>query len=100
MLSGARTGSSHPCARQPLENGVNTLNGVPEPVDPWCIARLLAATVGKERPDVVKTFREMIPMGDYGQPEDLGPLALYLASDASRYMTGTTLVIDGGYTCL
>lgn len=54
----------------------------------------------KERPDVVKTFREMIPMGDYGQPEDLGPLALYLASDASRYMTGTTLVIDGGYTCL
>ena len=37
-------------------------------------------------------------MGDYGQPEDLAPLAVYLASEASRYMTGSVLVIDGGYT--
>ena len=36
--------------------------------------------------------------GDFGQPEDLGPLAVYLASDASRFMTGAALVIDGGYT--
>ncbi|MEC9095855.1 MAG: SDR family oxidoreductase [Planctomycetota bacterium] len=47
---------------------------------------------------MVSTFRAQIPMGDHGQPEDLGPLALYLASDASRYMTGAGLVIDGGYT--
>lgn len=52
----------------------------------------------REKPDVVSTFRAQIPMGDHGQPEDLGPLALYLASDASRYMTGAGLVIDGGYT--
>ena len=37
-------------------------------------------------------------LGDFGKPEDLGPLAVYLASDASRYMTGAALVIDGGYT--
>ena len=53
----------------------------------------------REKPDVVSTFRAQIPMGDHGQPEDMGPLALYLASDASRYMTGAGLVIDGGYTC-
>ncbi|MBH57171.1 MAG: short-chain dehydrogenase [Planctomycetaceae bacterium] len=53
----------------------------------------------REKPDIVSTFRAQIPMGDHGQPEDLGPLALYLASDASRYMTGAGLVIDGGYTC-
>lgn len=52
----------------------------------------------REKPDVVSTFRAQIPMGDHGRPEDLGPLALYLASDASRYMTGAGLVIDGGYT--
>ena len=52
----------------------------------------------KERPEVIETFKEQIPMGEFGEPEDLGPLAVYLASDASRYMTGATLVIDGGYT--
>jgi hypothetical protein len=37
-------------------------------------------------------------MGRYGEPHELGPLAVYLASDASAYMTGAALVIDGGYT--
>jgi NAD(P)-dependent dehydrogenase (short-subunit alcohol dehydrogenase family) len=49
-------------------------------------------------PEVIERTRSNIPMGDFGQPEDLGPLAVYLASDASRYMTGAALVIDGGYT--
>jgi gluconate 5-dehydrogenase len=52
----------------------------------------------KTNPEVINTFKSLIPAGDFGQPEDLGPLAVYLASDASRYMTGATLVIDGGYT--
>ena len=51
-----------------------------------------------EHPDVISKFREQIPQGDFGQPEDLGPLAVYLASDSARYMTGAALVIDGGYT--
>jgi gluconate 5-dehydrogenase len=51
-----------------------------------------------QNPEIINTFKTQIPMGDFGQPEDLGPLAVYLASDASRYMTGATLVIDGGYT--
>lgn len=52
----------------------------------------------QEHPEVIETFKSLIPAGDFGQPEDLGPLAVYLASDASRYMTGAALVIDGGYT--
>lgn len=52
----------------------------------------------KEHPEVIESFRAQIPMGDFGPPEDLGPLAVYLASEASRYMTGASLVIDGGYT--
>lgn len=51
-----------------------------------------------EHPEVIESFKEQIPASDFGQPEDLGPLAVYLASDASRYMTGASLVIDGGYT--
>ena len=53
----------------------------------------------RESPEIMDTFRAQIPMGEFGPPEDLGPLAVYLASDASRYMTGAVLVIDGGYTC-
>ena len=54
----------------------------------------------EERPEMIAAAIEMIPAGRMGAPEDLGPLAVYLASEAARYMTGATLVIDGGYTCL
>lgn len=52
----------------------------------------------RERPEVIDGIRGRTPMGSFGQPEDLGPLAIYLASDAARFMTGAALVIDGGYT--
>jgi len=38
-----------------------------------------------------------IPMGRFGVPSDLTGAVLYLASDASNYMTGQTIVIDGGW---
>jgi sorbose reductase len=40
-----------------------------------------------------------IPMGRLGRPEELTGLYLYLASEASSYMTGSDVVIDGGYSC-
>lgn len=52
----------------------------------------------RERPSFQSDFELNIPMGRLGEPEEIAPLALYLASDASRYMTGAVLVIDGGYT--
>ena len=54
----------------------------------------------QQNPAVIDSFKAQIPMGDFGQPEDLGPLAVYLASDAARYVTGAAFVIDGGYTLL
>jgi gluconate 5-dehydrogenase len=52
----------------------------------------------REKPEVIEQFISQVPMGRLGEPEEIGPLALYLASDASSYMTGAVLVIDGGYT--
>jgi NAD(P)-dependent dehydrogenase (short-subunit alcohol dehydrogenase family) len=53
----------------------------------------------QENPDIIDRMVSMIPLGHAGDPAELGPLAVYLASDASRFMTGATLVVDGGYTC-
>jgi NAD(P)-dependent dehydrogenase (short-subunit alcohol dehydrogenase family) len=39
-----------------------------------------------------------VPMRRWGEPEDFGGLAVYLASDASRFHTGDSFVVDGGYT--
>jgi len=52
----------------------------------------------REMPELKTTFESMVPMGRLGETDEIGPLALYLASDASSYMTGATVVIDGGYT--
>jgi gluconate 5-dehydrogenase len=52
----------------------------------------------KKNPRVIETFVSAIPMGRAGDPQEIGPLAVYLASPASSYVTGATFVIDGGYT--
>lgn len=52
----------------------------------------------KSHPEVIETFVRQVPMGRTGEPDEIGPLAIYLASDASSYVTGASFVIDGGYT--
>ena len=42
----------------------------------------------------------LYPMGRFGNPEDIANGCLYLASDESSWVTGTTLTIDGGYTAM
>ncbi|MGD8237151.1 MAG: SDR family oxidoreductase [Armatimonadota bacterium] len=50
-----------------------------------------------EQPEYYDNWIGRTPMGRPGQPEELGPAVVFLASDASSFMTGHTLVIDGGY---
>jgi NAD(P)-dependent dehydrogenase (short-subunit alcohol dehydrogenase family) len=49
-----------------------------------------------ERPEFEQEIASAIPMGRWGRPDEIGGLAVYLASDASRFMTGSVLVLDGG----
>ena len=49
-------------------------------------------------PDMEETWLENTPMNRLGRPEELKDLVVYLASDASSYMTGSVVQMDGGYT--
>ncbi|UCG92174.1 MAG: 3-oxoacyl-[acyl-carrier-protein] reductase [candidate division WOR-3 bacterium] len=46
--------------------------------------------------DIKQNYKKLIPLGRFGQPEDVALLALYLASDQSSYVTGQVICIDGG----
>jgi meso-butanediol dehydrogenase / (S,S)-butanediol dehydrogenase / diacetyl reductase len=60
----------------------------------------LTAAILSKAPDPDAVRRERIgvhPLGRLGQPEDIAGLAVYLASDQSSWVTGTTFPVDGGY---
>lgn len=51
---------------------------------------------GLARPNIRETLNAKIPLGRVGLPADVGEAAVFLASDAARYITGHMLFIDGG----
>ncbi len=49
-------------------------------------------------PDYLEEFLQQVPLGHLGEPAELKGAAVFLASDASSYMTGAALFVDGGWT--
>jgi 3-oxoacyl-[acyl-carrier protein] reductase len=60
----------------------------------WVVTEINRDYLASERGTVLK---DEIPMRRFGEERDLAGTLLLLASDAGRYMTGTTIVVDGGY---
>jgi glucose 1-dehydrogenase len=50
----------------------------------------------KQDPELLQALLQEIPLGRMGKPEEVAELAVYLASDAAAYITGSTFFIDGG----
>jgi len=51
-------------------------------------------------PEARRTTEALIPLGRLGQPDDLVGAVLFLASDESRWVTGSTVTVDGGYLAI
>ena len=47
-------------------------------------------------PEIMQRFLADIPMGRFGEPEEIGELALFMCSDACPFMTGDTVFVNGG----
>jgi NAD(P)-dependent dehydrogenase (short-subunit alcohol dehydrogenase family) len=71
-------------------------------IHPGFIWTPLVETLGDASEDGAEAFRKQLdrlhPLGHVGEPEDVAYGVLYLASDESKFVTGTELIIDGGYT--
>lgn len=69
-----------------------TVNGV-EP------GNILTEAVAQQRSQAfIKGMEDSIPLGRLGTPEDVANAVLFLASDEASYITGTTIIVDGGQT--
>jgi NAD(P)-dependent dehydrogenase (short-subunit alcohol dehydrogenase family) len=65
-------------------------------IGPGLIATPLNAKA-RENPNYMKNFEGRIPLGRIGTPDDIASVAVFLASDMARYVTGVTLPVDGGF---
>jgi len=68
-------------------------------VHPGFIWTPLVEELGKDIPGFRKNLDSLHPLGHIGEPLDIAYGILYLISDESKFVTGSELVIDGGYTC-
>ena len=81
-------GFTKSCAKELAKSGV-TVNAIA----PGFIATDMTDELSDRVKDVIKTN---IPMGEFGEVEDIAAAALYLASPCARYVTGQVITVDGG----
>ena len=65
---------------------------------PGWITTNLTSGMPKNDPERYRKVSERIALGKWGIPEDLAGAAIFLASSASNYITGSSIVVDGGYS--
>ncbi|HUH48195.1 MAG TPA: SDR family oxidoreductase, partial [Arenibacter sp.] len=73
---------------------VNTIH--PGPVNNDMMRRIEKDTLPDSPQEVMKGFEATIPFARYAESSEIADMALFLASDQSKYITGCTHVVDGG----
>lgn len=78
------------------EHGINVNAICPGSFDTPMIRSMAKSRGWELEDDYIKELGKGIPLGRFGTMEEMGDLAVFLASDKSKYLTGTQIVIDGG----
>lgn len=68
-------------------------------ISPGYMLTALTKKILDDNPELQKKWTSLIPVGKMGRPEDLMGAVTFLSSDASLYVTGADLRVDGAYTC-
>ncbi|MDP1907648.1 MAG: SDR family oxidoreductase, partial [Hyphomicrobium sp.] len=66
-------------------------------IGPGFIETPLNEKVRATNPDLIRVFMDHTPLGRAGKPEDIVGPAIFLASDLSAYVSGSIVMVDGGY---
>jgi NAD(P)-dependent dehydrogenase (short-subunit alcohol dehydrogenase family) len=80
------------------KEGIRVNAVCPGPCDTPHIDRQLAELSPQEQQEVRDTINSLVPLGRMARPEEIAGAVIFLASDDASYMTGSMLVVDGGYT--
>ena len=87
-------------AKEVGKHGITVNDIAPGGVSTPGAAKIMGDQASKEQMEAMKAgmeqFVKTLPLQRMGEPEDIANATLFLASNASAYMTGTTLVVDGG----
>ena len=94
----ALVGFTKALAREEVDHGIRVNAILPGYIRTPMVDGMAKETNPSDPESVINGIAKSIPMKRLGDPSELGELACFLASDASSYITGTTIVIDGGST--
>ncbi|MNT55647.1 3-oxoacyl-[acyl-carrier-protein] reductase FabG [compost metagenome] len=92
MAKHAIEGLTKAAALELAKSGVRVVSIAPTVIETPMVADRLAA------PDFAEGFLSRIPVGRVGQPEEVAAAVVFAASPAASLITGTSIVVDGGFT--
>ena len=83
-------------AKEMASRGIRVNSLHPGPTDNEFQSAIEVEAIGASKQESAKVFEQMIPLARHASPDEIAAAVVFLASDESRFMTGTQLVVDGG----